>query len=404
MAVFLYKAVRADGTALEGRIEGETEGIVRSQLDGQGLCVFRLSPERSGLNLPLKRLQQRQKNALRDFLVFNQELLVLIKAGLPILKIWDLLIERMPNRAFQATLRAVQYDIRGGASISDALARHPHHFPEIYIASILAGEQSGTLPDVLKRYITYLKLMIGLRQKMTKAMAYPGFLVMVGIAVLAFLLTYVMPTFKDVYEESGAELPTATQALLTGVDILEEHAVSFALGLFVLSAAVRLWLRTPIGRLTRDRLLLKLPLIGEILIRHYTVQFSHTLATVLASGAPLLNALRIVQQAMSNRILAAGVGAAIDQVQQGSKLAAALTHGKVLPRIAIEMVSVGEETGALDVMLRELAEFQEDEMDQQLNLLTTWIEPVLLLVMGVLVGGVVIVMYLPIFQMAGKVH
>lgn len=404
MAVYSYRAVKTDGTILDGCMEGETESVVRDHLENQELFILGLHSKRSGLSLSAPRIKLRQRVSLSEFLVFNQELLVLLKAGLPILKVWELLIERVENEGFRETLRVVQRDIRSGSSISDALARHPQHFSQLYVASIEAGEQSGTLPDVLKRYILYIKLMIGLKQKMTKAIAYPSFLVVVGIGVLGFLLTYVMPTFKSVYEESNAELPWATQMLLTGIGLLQEHIWTLALAFTVVFIVMRQFLRTEPGRQLSDRLILKLPMIGPILIRHYTVQFCQTLATVLASGAPLLNALRIVQQGMSNRVLAAGGMKAIDQLQQGTKFAVALAEANVLPRMAVEMIAVGEETGALDAMLREVAEFQEGEMDQRLNQLTTWIEPVLLLVMGVLVGGVVIVMYLPIFQMAGNVR
>jgi type IV pilus assembly protein PilC len=335
---------------------------------------------------------------LSEVLVFNQELLALVKAGLPILRVWDLLIERAKHSGFQEALRSVRQDIRGGASASEALAKHPAYFPELYIASIKAGEQSGNLPEVLKRFITYLKLMIGLRQKLAKALAYPAFLVLVGIAVIGFLLTYVMPTFVSVYGESAKSLPIATQAL---IDLA--RGIKIFLAATACALAARAYYATPAGRLAVDRLLLSVPVVGQVSVKHYTIQLSRTLATILAGGTPLVDALQVTKGAISNRYVSFGVGEAVSEIKEGGTLASALERPRVFPKLAIEMLSVGEETGSLETMLYDIAEFYEGELDLRLSQLTTWIEPVLLLIMGVLVGGIVIVMYLPVFQMAGTV-
>ncbi len=204
MPSYLYRAARADGTTLEGHAEGEDEQAVRAELERQGFLVFRLRPL-GGLPALMRSWLWGRKRGLplQEFLVFNQELVALVKAGLPILRIFDLLIERAGRPTFQAVLRAARQDIRGGTAVSEALARHPLYFPELYIASLKAGEQAGNLPEVLQRYIAYLKLIMGLRQKMTKALAYPAFLVVVGVAVVGFLLTYVLPTFSSIYGEAG---------------------------------------------------------------------------------------------------------------------------------------------------------------------------------------------------------
>jgi type IV pilus assembly protein PilC len=336
-------------------------------------------------------------------LVFNQELLALVKSGLPVLRVWDLLIERAGHAGFQKALRDVREAIRGGSSASDALATHPAYFPELYIATVKAGEQSGNLPEVLQRYITYLKLMIGLRQKVIKALSYPLFLVLIGLAVIGFLLTYVMPTFVSVYGESAKTLPWATQALLDLVKNAESRLLPVAVLLIGLVLGVRAYYATPAGHLAIDRLILKFPLFGPIAIKHNTVQLTRTLGTILAGGTPLVDALQSARGAVSNRWISQGMAGAVNEIREGVTLAAALDRPKVLPKLAIEMLSVGEETGSLDGMLRDVAEFYEADLDTRLTQLTTWIEPALLLVMGVLVGGIVIVMYLPVFQMAGTV-
>lgn len=403
MAIFVYRVARPDGSVVNGQLEGTEEASVRARLESQGLLVFKLHQRGlAGSGRTVSRWTW-GRLPLGEFLIFNQELLALVKSGLPVLRVWELLIERAQHAGFQQALREIRQDIRGGSSSSDALAKHPTYFNELYVATVKAGEQSGNLPEVLQRYITYLKLMMGLRQKVVKALSYPVFLVLIGVGVLAFLLTYVMPTFVSVYTESAKSLPWATQALID----LVQHGQAQLIPALVLCGAmglgVRAYYATPNGRLLVDRLALSLPLLGPVLEKHHTVQLTRTLGTVLAGGTPLVDALHIARGAVSNRWVALGLEGAEGEVREGGTLAAALERPHILPKLAIEMLSVGEETGALESMLRDVGEFYETELDTRLSQLTTWIEPALLLVMGLLVGAIVIVMYLPVFQMAGTV-
>lgn len=403
MAIFTYRVARSDGSIVDGQIEGAEETAVRGKLESQGLLVFTLH-QRGGVTAA-RSVSRRSwgKLPLGEFLIFNQEFLALVKSGLPVLRVWELLIERAQHAGFQQALRDVRQDIRGGSASSEALARHPAYFPELYIATVKAGEQSGNLPEVLQRYIGYLKLMMALRQKVTKALSYPLFLVLIGVGVIAFLLTYVMPTFVSVYGENAKTLPWATQLLM---DLVQHSEAKLLPSLLLIGAgglALRAYYGTSAGRFTIDRFLLKLPLVGPIMIKHHTVQLTRTLGTILAGGTPLVDALHIARGAVSNRWVMAGLNEAEDEVREGATLAAALERPHILPKLAIEMVSVGEETGSLESMLRDVGDFYEADLDTRLSQLTTWIEPALLLVMGVLVGAIVIVMYLPVFQMAGTV-
>lgn len=403
MAIFTYRVARSDGSIVDGQIEGAEEAAVRGKLESQGLLVFTLqqrSGVASGHSAPSRSWG---KLPLGEFLIFNQEFLALVKSGLPVLRVWELLIERAQHTGFQQALRDVRQDIRGGTASSDALAKHPAYFPELYIATVKAGEQSGNLPEVLQRYIGYLKLMMALRQKVTKALSYPLFLVLIGVGVIAFLLTYVMPTFVSVYGENAKTLPWATQFLMDIVQHGEAQLIPALLLLGVGGLALRAYYATPTGRFTIDRFVLALPLIGPIMIKHHTVQLTRTLGTILAGGTPLVEALHIARGAVSNRWVQAGLDEAESEIREGATLATALERPHILPKLAIEMVSVGEETGSLESMLRDVGDFYEADLDTRLTQLTTWIEPALLLVMGVLVGAIVIVMYLPVFQMAGTV-
>ncbi len=403
MPTFHYKAARPNGTTVEAAIDGSDERAVRGQLERDGLIVLSLHGE-SKTSQTLGRFWWSGKVSLHEFLVFNQELLAMLKAGLPVLQVWDLLIERAEQAHFQETLRAVREDIRGGSAVSDAMSRHPKMFSDLYVATIRAGEQSGNLPTVLQRYVHYLKLMISLKQKVTKALAYPAFLVIIGAAVVGFLLVYVMPTFVGVYGDSAQSLPPATLMLLSLIDVIQAQFLPLLVGFVLLAVGLRSYRATTEGRYTTDRLLLRLPGLGPILLHHNTVQLTQTLATVLAGGIPLVNALEVASGAMSNRFIARGVYQAVGRVREGMTLAAALTQQGVLPKLATAMVSVGEETGSLETMLKDVGEFYENSLDLKLTQMTTWIEPALLLIMGVLVGTVVVIMYLPVFQMAGTVQ
>jgi type IV pilus assembly protein PilC len=403
MAVFAYRVARTDGSTLDGQIEGDDEAVVRTRLEAQGLLVFKLQRRGAKVAGSAGRAWSWGSPPLGAFLIFNQELLALVKSGLPVLRVWDLLIERAEHAGFQRALRAVRDDIHGGSAASEAMSKHPAYFSDLYIATVKAGEQSGNLPEVLHRYIIYLKLMIGLRQKAVKALSYPAFLILIGIGVIGFLLAYVMPTFVSVYGESAKTLPWATQVLLDLIKNAESHVLPAAAAVVGLAVGVRAYYATPAGHLAIDRLILRLPLLGSLAVKHNTVQLSRTLGTVLAGGTPLVDALQIARGAVSNRWVSRGMAGAVNEIREGTTLAAALARPNVLPRLAIEMLSVGEETGSLESMLRDVAEFYEADLDTRLTQLTTWIEPALLLIMGVLVGGIVIVMYLPVFQMAGTV-
>ncbi|MEQ1794429.1 MAG: type II secretion system F family protein [Nitrospira sp.] len=403
MAIFTYRVARSDGSTVDGQVEGADEAAIRGKLESQGLLVFTVHQRGRVASGGSPSVRSWGKLPLGEFLIFNQEFLALVKSGLPVLRVWELLIERAQHSGFQQALRDVRQDIRGGSASSDALAKHPAYFSELYIATVKAGEQSGNLPEVLQRYIGYLKLMMALRQKVTKALSYPLFLVLIGVGVIAFLLTYVMPTFVSVYGENAKALPWATQLLMDVVQHGEAQLIPALLVLGVGGVAARAYYATPTGRLRIDRFLLALPLIGPIMVKHHTVQLTRTLGTILGGGTPLVEALHIARGAVSNRWVMSGLSQAEDEIREGATLAAALERPHILPKLAIEMVSVGEETGSLESMLRDVGDFYEADLDTRLSQLTTWIEPALLLVMGVLVGAIVIIMYLPVFQMAGTV-
>ncbi len=404
MPTFVCRIGHADGTVLEERVEAEDEADARSRLDRRGMVVFAVRPAGylKVLSGGLPNLQRRLP--AREFLVFNQELLVLIKAGLPIMRALEILAARSGTGAFQRVLTDVRERVRGGSALADAMASHPRHFSELYVASLRSGERSGNVVEMLSRHQAFMKRMLAVRKKILSALSYPAFLLAVGVGVIVFLLTFVMPTFLDVYREAQSELPAATRVLMAAVDFAEQWAALLAAATVALAVAARLWRRTERGRRVMDGLLLRTPLVGSVMRTHYTIAVSRTLATILAGGIPLVPALRMVTDSVPNRVVADHLARVIERVKTGTGLAAAFSVDGFMPRMTLEMIEVGETTGALEEMLNQVADFHEEELERVLTRITTWVEPALLLTMGLLVAAVVITMYLPIFNLAGAIR
>ena len=401
MPSFHYRAARPDGTIIETDVEGETPRAIRSQLEGQGLLVLNLSG--SGTRPGLSLASRQRPLAPRDFLIFNQEFLALVKAGLPMLRCFDLLTDRMGQSGFQQALQSVRESIRGGSAISEAMAMHPTYFPELYQASLRAGEQAGNLPEVLKRYIDYLKMLIGVREKVIKATIYPLFLLSFGILVTFGLLFFVLPSFAEVYQESRVELPWATQLLLNLTNSAPQWIIGIVIILGLIGAWVYWWRTTPQGQWYIHWLLLNAPILGPLFLKNQVIRLARTLSTILGGGIPLLSALQVTAQSMPNKVFAKALNRVIVHVREGTSLSVALKKEKFLPNLTLEMIEVGETTGSLEAMLFEVAEFHEGELDFQLSRMMTWIEPIFIILIGLILGGVVIALYLPIFQMAGAV-
>jgi type IV pilus assembly protein PilC len=319
------------------------------------------------------------------------------------LRCFDLLTERNTQGGFQQALLAVRESIRGGSAISEAMSNHPTYFPELYQASLRAGEQAGNLPEVLSRYIAYLKMLIGVREKVVKATIYPLFLLGFGLLVTFGLLFFVLPSFAEVYQESRVELPWATQLLLEITNSATQWILGFLIVVVLVGAFLYWWKNTPQGQWRIHWLVLHAPLLGPLFLKNQVIRLARTLSTILGGGIPLLSALQVTAKSMPNKVFAKALHAVIDHVREGTSLSAALKKEHFLPRLTLEMIEVGETTGSLEAMLFEVAEFHEGELDFQLSRLMTWIEPVFIIVIGLILGGVVIALYLPIFQMAGAV-
>lgn len=401
MPLFKCKIGSADGRIIEKEFEAASSDILRQSLASQGFFVFSIS--KKPLQFIWNKGASRRKIDTKSLITFNQELLVLIKAGLPIIQALDTILERIEKGRLAEVLEIIRDDIKGGSSLSDAFERHPSAFSHLYIASIRAGERTGDLPQTIKRYITFLKKTEGFRKKVITALFYPAILLTVAFVAITLLLVYVVPTFSQVYADAGSKLPTPTLVLITFTGILKKFfplliaAVVFGVYLF------RRWVNTAPGRMIVDRFTLRIPLIGDIFAKYAIVSFTRTLATIIESGIPIVESLKMSVGTLNNKILEGRLSAAIRRVEEGVSLSVAIDGAKLMPSLALRMLSVGESTGSLEEMLEGISDYFEEELDQRLHMLSTAIEPAIMIVMGVVIGAIIVTMYLPVFKIAGTV-
>lgn len=383
--------------------EGASERELRDRLTQQGFLVYSIKPrnEAGGLNMTIG--SKGKKINLEKFLIFNQQFVTLIRAGLPILKSLDLLAERLTDAKLSKHVRAVREEVRNGAMLSDAFSRQGV-FPAIYVTSVLAGERSGALPEVLERFITYQRLALSVRKKLIVSLMYPAVLVFLAIALIAFLVTFVVPRFATLYTTMGAELPAPTQFLIALGTTARDYVVAGFAALVVGVVAFRFWSRTEAGRETVDRFLLKLPFVGDVWMKYQVAQFSRVLGTLLVGGIPLMQALDTASDSLGTMVLKRVLVQSAKLVREGQSLSQSLRSTKLFPSLSLDMIEVGESTGALPAMLTSVAEFYEDDVSTRVTASLTLIEPVIMICMGLFIGFVLISLYLPIFSLADSMH
>ena len=399
MATFRCKIGTADGRILEKDLDASSRGILKESLEEQGFHVFRI--QRRGLSLSARLDGQQGRMSGSRFLSFNQELLVLLRAGLPIMQVLDTIMERMESGRTLEILREIREDVKGGSSVSEAFGRFPNYFPSLYIASIRAGERTGELPLAIERFIAYQKRVEAIKSKVRNASFYPILLSMAVIAVVFFLMLFVIPRFTQIYTDAQVQLPMMTHLLITVSRGLGKAAPLLIPLLVVLVFAARSSLRTEKGQWLRDRVKLILPFFGHLFRDYALLSFCRTLGTTLASGIPVVPAMQMSRGTLNNRLLEERLSLAVRRVQEGASLSEALEETGFFPRLALRMIGVGETGGSLSTMLEDVAMYYESEVEKRLDRLTTLIEPAMMMTMGLLIGAIVVAMYLPIFQLAG---
>jgi type IV pilus assembly protein PilC len=396
MGQFLCRVADADGRVFSHVEAANTLEEARQKLVDRGLYVYSVQ-SRGGRLADLLRQKSGRQIGGSEFLILNQQFNTLIKAGLPILKSLDLLATRASSPKLRPVISQIRDRVREGKSLSEAVDE-AGVFSKVYSTAILAGEKSGNLPGVLDQYIAYQRVSTGVRKKILATLVYPVLLISVAIVIVTYLVTAVIPKFALLYRDLGAELPTPTRLLIAlTVDYRFVFLGVVALMVFA-AAAVFLWSRTQEGGTAFDRLKFRLPVIGDTLLKFQVAQFSRTLSTLLTGGTPLVAGLQTASDAITSKLLRATVGQATQMVREGESLHSALASKGVMPEMALDMIEVGESSGALSPMLNSVAEFYEEEVNLRLGALVSLIEPILLIFMGLLVAFILISLYLPIFS------
>jgi type IV pilus assembly protein PilC len=375
----------------------QNEGEVRQKLAERGFHVFSVKNEFNIL-AQFSGARRARKILINDFLIFNQQFNTLIKAGLPILKALDLLAERAAAARLRPVLQDVRQRVREGALLSEALAAQGS-FPPVYVTAITAGERSGNLTGVLEQYISYLRVSTGFRKGLITALIYPTILVVAVIVTLSYLVTYAMPQFAKLYQDLGIKLPGITQFMLALSTPLRDYFLLALVILVCVVLAIYVWTRSDQGAVAIDRLKPKIPVFGDIWLKSQIAQFVRTLSTLLAGGTPLVAGLETSSQAIGSRLIATSVQGASARVREGRTLHESLAETRLVPELALEMIEVGEASGALAAMLTSVAEFYEEEVSTRLQRTLIWVSPAILVVMAVVVGLILIALYLPMFSL-----
>ena len=389
------------GEIIEGVYVAQSEAALRRELEDKGLHVLSLKPRLGFGSLSIGGESRKIKR--HEFLVFNQELATLLKAGMPLVQSLDILRSRLSNPVFKSVLDDVYEKVRGGTALSDAFAAHGDLFPPIYTASLMAGERAGNLDAVLRRFVAYSKTIDTVRSKTISAMIYPVILIGLAVVLVGIIVIKVVPTFAEFYTSFDAELPLSTRIIVAISDFARAQFFLILLAAGGAAVAFYTWIKQPGRGAEFDRLLLKLPIIGPSIQKFSTSQMARTLATLLSGGIPLVNALEIAARSSGNRHMGKELEIVVARVREGQGFANTLLERRTVPDVAIKMIEVGESTGALTEMLNSLADFYDEEIETEVARFVTLIEPAMLVFMGAVIAGIVLALYLPLFQLTSVI-
>ena len=396
MGEFVCRVADADGRVFSHVEAANTLDEARQKLLDRGLYVYSVESRGGRLGSLVRRKTGRQVSG-SDFLILNQQFNTLIKAGLPILRALDLLATRATSPKLRPVISQIRDQVREGKSLSEAVDE-AGVFSKVYSTAILAGEKSGNLPGVMEYYIAYQRVSTGVKKKIIATLVYPVLLITVAIVIVTYLVTGVVPKFALLYRDLNVELPAPTRVLIALTVEYRLYFVAFIALLALVAAGVFLWSRTEEGGTAFDRFKFRIPIVGDTLLKFQVAQFSRTLSTLLTGGTPLVAGLQTATEAITSKLLKSTVAHATQMVREGESLHAALASKGVRPEMAVDMIEVGESSGAISPMLKSVAEFYEEEVNLRLTAMVAVIEPVLLIIMGLFVAFILISLYLPIFS------
>jgi type IV pilus assembly protein PilC len=399
---FRCKVATATGQVTEATYVADTEHALRHDLENKGLFVLALQPVGGvGIGRFSFQMPSRKRITSAEFLIFNQEMATLLRAGLPLVQSLDILRRRVPNPTLKAVLDDVYERVRSGSALSDAFEAQGGIFTGIYHASLMAGEKSGSLETVLRRYVAHMKVISSVRSRMVSALIYPIVLLTLSAAVVGLIVFKVVPEFALFYEGFGsAELPASTQVIVAFSTSVVQYFWLWLAALLVIVIGGGVWVRQPGQRRRLDSLMLRLPWFGPLSRKFSTAQVARTISTLLAGGIPLVNALDIASKSVGNRSVAADLDVVAKEVREGASLHDSLMRRGTFPNVAVEMVEVGESTGALAEMLNSIADFYDEENDTSMTRFSNLVQPVLLVIMGIVIAGLLLSLYMPLFQLS----
>lgn len=400
---FRCRLASPNGEIVEGVYAADNEARLRHEFEEKGLFVLSVQPKHAIGGVSLQLPERRGVNT-REFLVFNQELATLLKAGMPLVQSLELLKVRATSPTLRRVLEDVHERVRSGTALSDAFAAHAELFPSVYTASLLAGERSGSLDTVLRRYVEYTKIIATVKRKTVSALVYPAILISLALVLVSIIVLKVVPAFSDFYASFGADLPFITKVIVRVSDFIRSQ---FAVLVIAVVAAVVVffwWVRQPGQQARFDRLLLRVPMLGDVARKFATSQMARTVATLLGGGLPLVNALDIAGKSIGNQYMADQLTVAAERVREGESFARALEARGVFPDVAVKMAEVGESTGALQDMLNTVADFYDEEISTNMERFVTLVEPMLLVIMGIVIAGLLLALYMPLFQLSSVLN
>ncbi|MFQ5882219.1 MAG: type II secretion system F family protein [Candidatus Methylomirabilales bacterium] len=401
MAVFAYSGRTRTGQTINGEMEAPNREAVVSQLRRQQVLATAVKPKAKDIEIKIPGFGG--KVGERDLAIVTRQLATMIDAGLPLVQCLDILAQQQENKIFKKTLDDIRADVEAGSTFSAALGKHPKVFSSLYTNMVEAGEAGGILDTILNRLAAYIEKAMALKKRVKSAMFYPSTIVSVAVVVVIFLLIYVIPTFSKLFANFGASLPLPTVIVLELSNIVREYLLFMVGGVVGLIVGLRTYYRTTGGKRRIDSLMLQLPIVGILIRKVAVAKFSRTLGTLVSSGVAILEGLDITARTAGNKVVEEAVQKARATIAQGKTIAEPLQASGVFPPMVVQMIAIGEQTGALDRMLNKIADFYEEEVDIAVAGLTSLLEPLLVIFLGVVVGGVVIAMYLPIFKLISVV-
>ena len=398
MPTFGYVVKDKLGKTHTGTLDAESRNTLIEQLWRREFVVLSIEERGQGTFAVLKVGQPRIKS--EQLVIFSRQLATMVDSGIPIAPALDVLADQMEDRTFREVLKKVRGDIEAGSSLSEAIGRHPRAFSDFFVNMVRAGESSGRLDEILDRVAAYTEKVSVLQRKVSASLFYPAFVTVLAIGITTFLLVVIVPKFKEIFVALGGELPAPTQLLLGLSEFIGTYLVYEVVACVALVVGVRLAIRTPAGRLWCDRIALRAPLVGKLLQKVFIARFSRTLATLVKSGVPILTALEIVAKTAGNKVVEGAVMAARSSIKEGENIADPLALSHVFPTMVTRMIAVGEKTGELEKMLTKIADFYENEVDAAVTAMTSLIEPLVIAVLGLVIGGIVVALFLPIFKIS----